>query len=201
MGSSGFENSQRQSFRCPTIAAAMAKRSSSFNAFRKPGMVTFLRPKAMSNASCSSFSPPQSNFYRRFGPKPPNQSFSFLMRLKKEKNMRKLIIAAFAIASVVGSALSAKATPLLPAAPSADQSQIEQIGCSRSSSNDTCPYGYQPRGYGCVPCWKEKHGSRYRDWDERYNEPRRYRDYGYSGPRRYHDDEGYEPRRYPRGYY
>ena len=105
---------------------------------------------------------------------------------------------------ILGSAVcGVKATPLsgLSPATSQNQSRIEKIGCSRGSSNDTCPYGYQPRGYGCVPCWKEKHGSRYRDWDERYNEPRRYRDYGYSGPRRYHDDEGYEPRRYPRGYY
>ena len=81
--------------------------------------------------------------------------------------------------------LGAKATPLsgLSAANSQNQSPIEKIGCSRSSSNDTCPYGYQPSGYGCKPCgWNERH----------YYGPRRYRDY----------DEGYyAPRRYPREYY
>jgi hypothetical protein len=103
---------------------------------------------------------------------------------------------------ILGSAIwGVKATPLSGISPaiSQNQSPIEKIGCSRGSSNDTCPYGYQPRGHGCQPCgWNEKHGSRYRDWDERYSEPRRYRQYGegYYGPRRYRDYDDYEPRRY-----
>src|SRR5215475_4779351 len=89
------------------------------------------------------------------------------------------------------SAVSVKAIPLGPMVSSPDQSSAEKIGCSRSSSNETCPYGYTPRGYGCVPCWNER--------------PRHYRDYdhGYYGPRHYRDyDHGYYgPRKYPRGYY
>jgi len=88
------------------------------------------------------------------------------------------------------SVVSVKAIPLGPMVSSPDQSPIEKIGCSRNSSNETCPYGYTPRGYGCVPCWGGRHG--YRDWDERYYEPRHYRDYNHGY---------YGPRKYPRGYY
>ena len=105
------------------------------------------------------------------------------------------------LCSAMGAVKAAPINVVLPA-PSQNYSQIEKIGCSRGSSNDTCPYGYQPRGHGCQPCgWNEKPRSRYRDWDEGYNEPRRYRDY--DEPRRYRDyDHGYDgPRTYPRGYY
>src|SRR5262245_58946405 len=96
------------------------------------------------------------------------------------------------VALMLVSPLSVKAIPLGPSVSSPDQSPIEKIGCSRAANNETCPYGYRIKGHGCEPCWKEKHGSRYRDWDERYYEPRRYRDY---------DHGYYEPRKYPRGYY
>ena len=84
------------------------------------------------------------------------------------------------------SVVSVKAIPLGPTVSSPDQSPIEKIGCSRSSSNETCPYGYTPRGYGCVPCWNER-PRHYRDYDHGY-----YRDY---------DHGYYGPRKYPRGYY
>src|SRR5215831_18044877 len=86
--------------------------------------------------------------------------------------MMKSALVPITVGLILGSAVcGVKAAPLsgLSPATSQNQSPIEEIGCSRHSSNDTCPYGYQPRGYGCQPCsWNEKHGSRYRDWDERY---------------------------------
>lgn len=117
--------------------------------------------------------------------------------------MHKTIAAVAGTTLLLVSGLSVKAIPVGPMVSSPDHSPIEKIGCSRGSSNDTCPYGYQPRGHGCQPCgWNEKHGSRYRDWNDRYSERRRYRDYDNYEPRRYRDyDEGYAPRRYPREYY
>jgi len=105
--------------------------------------------------------------------------------------MRKLVVTLTAASALVlGSALVVSANPFSLGASSPDHSSIEKVGCSRSSSNETCNYGYTPRGHGCEPCWNERHGSRYRDWDER----------GYDHRHRY-DDRYYEPRRYPRGYY
>jgi hypothetical protein len=54
MGSVGFENSQRQSLRCSRIVCAITIRSSSFSPLWKPGIVTFLSTKAMSNVRRSS---------------------------------------------------------------------------------------------------------------------------------------------------
>jgi hypothetical protein len=74
---------------------------------------------------------------------------------------------------------------------------IEQIGCEGGPSpKDRCPYGYRISDHrGCVPCWQQRHGSRYRDWDY---EPRRYGDDGGYEPRRYqeYNDRYSEPRRY-----
>jgi hypothetical protein len=108
--------------------------------------------------------------------------------------MRKLVVTLTAASALVlGSALVVSANPFSLGASSPDHSSIEKVGCSRSSSNDTCPYGYTPGRHGCEPCgWNERHGSRYRDWDERYYKPRRYRDY---------DHGYYGPRKYPRSYY
>jgi hypothetical protein len=126
-----------------------------------------------------------------YGAKPSDQRF-----LSKGDIGMKNALLPLTVGLILGSAVwGVKATPLsgLSLATSPNQSPIEKIGCSRSSSNETCPYGYQPRGYGCQPCgWNERHGSRYRDLDEGYYEPRRYRDY----------DQGYyAPRKYPREYY
>ena len=116
--------------------------------------------------------------------------------------MMKNALLPLTVCLILGSAIwGVKATPLSGISPATSQNQspIERIGCSRGSSNDTCPYGYQPRGHGCQPCgWNEKHGSRYHD--DRYSEPSRYRDYG---SRRYpeYGDRYYAPRRYPREYY
>ena len=110
--------------------------------------------------------------------------------------MMKSALLPITVGLILGSAVcGVKAAPLsgLSPATSQNQSPIEEIGCSRSSSNDTCPYGYQPRGYGCKPCgWNQYGGSRHRDWDEHYYEPHRYRDY---------DHGYYAPRKYPREYY
>jgi hypothetical protein len=105
--------------------------------------------------------------------------------------MRKLVVTLTAASALVlGSALVVSANPFSLGASSPDHSSIEKVGCSRSSSNEACPYGYTPRGHGCEPCgWNQRHGSRYRDWDER----------GYDHRHRY-DDRYYEPRRYPREY-
>jgi hypothetical protein len=46
--------SQRQSLKCSRIACAIAMRSSSFSSLRKPGIVTLLSAKAMSNVRRSS---------------------------------------------------------------------------------------------------------------------------------------------------
>jgi hypothetical protein len=106
--------------------------------------------------------------------------------------MRKLVVTLTAASALVlGSALAVSANPLGLDAFSPDHSSIEKVGCSRRSSNETCPYGYTPRGYGCVPCGNG-YGSRYHDWDDRYYEHKRYRDY---------NERYYEPRRYPREYY
>ena len=124
------------------------------------------------------------------------RSLPISVSLSKGDIMMKNALLPLTVGLILGSAVcGVKATPLsgLSSATSQNQSRIEKIGCSRGSSNDTCPYGYTPRGYGCKPCgWNERHGSRYRDRDEGYYEPRRYRNY---------DHGYYGPRRYPREYY
>src|SRR5215831_14767794 len=121
-----------------------------------------------------------------YGAKPPDQRF-----LSKGDIMIKSALLPITVGLIIlGSAVcGVEAAPLsgLSPATSQNQSPIEKIGCSRSSSNDTCPYGYSPSGHGCKPCGWNEHGSRHRDRDEGYYEQRRYRDYdhGYYGPRRY----------------
>jgi hypothetical protein len=123
------------------------------------------------------------------------RSLPISVSLSKGDIMMKNALLPLTVGLILGSAVwGVKATPLSTLAPATSQNQpIEKIGCSRSSSNDTCPYGYQPRGYGCQPCgWNKKYGSRYHAGDERYYEPRRYMDY---------DHGYYGPRKYPREYY
>jgi hypothetical protein len=98
-----------------------------------------------------------------YGAKPPDQRF-----FSKGDIMMKNALLPLAVGLILGSAVwGVKAAPLsgLSSATSQNQSPIEKIGCSRSSSNETCPYGYQPRGYG---------SRRYRDYDHGYYGPKKY---------------------------
>jgi hypothetical protein len=104
--------------------------------------------------------------------------------------MYKPIVVTAIAALMLGGSMAAKATSVgnsMEAFPRAF-SPVEKIGCERSGDN--CPIGFRIERHGggrwsCEPCYKERHGSRYRDWHERYVEPRRYRDYDHYGPRRY----------------
>jgi len=63
--------------------------------------------------------------------------------------MRKLVVTLTAASALVlGSALVVSANPFSLGASSPDHSSIKKVGCSRGSSNDTCPYGFKPRGHG-----------------------------------------------------
>jgi hypothetical protein len=131
-----------------------------------------------------------------YGAKPLDQRFFF-----KGDIMMKSALLPLTVGLILGSAVcGVEAAPLsgLSPATSQNQSPIEKIGCSRGSSNDTCPYGYSPSGHGCKPCGWNEHGSRHRDWNEGYYEQRRYRDYDH-GYRDY-DHGYYGPRRYPPPY-